>query len=124
MTRGPGSTGDAASANPDGARLPSGTRLGPARLLVADLQRSLGFYQGLLGLEPRGRSARRAGDEDARLLQWTLEPPEAADVEAVARRLEAAGHACAREGDDIVASDPWGTALRVRAPIATATPGG
>ena len=54
----------------------------------------------------------------------TLEPPEAADVEAVARRLEAAGHACAREGDDIVASDPWGTALRVRAPIATATPGG
>ena len=36
---------------PDGFRLPSATRLGPVRLQVADLARSLDYYQEVLGLE-------------------------------------------------------------------------
>ncbi|CAA9366625.1 MAG: Glyoxalase family protein [uncultured Gemmatimonadetes bacterium] len=35
---------------PPGYRLPDATRLGRVRLQVADLDRSLGFYQGLVGL--------------------------------------------------------------------------
>jgi catechol 2,3-dioxygenase len=35
---------------PEGYRLPTGTRLGRVRLQVADLGRSLAFYEGVLGL--------------------------------------------------------------------------
>jgi catechol 2,3-dioxygenase len=35
---------------PDHYRLPAATRLGPVRLQVADLDRSLAFYEGVLGL--------------------------------------------------------------------------
>lgn len=44
----PGSYGQA----PSGFRLPDETRLGPVRLQVADLARSLEFYQNVLGLRP------------------------------------------------------------------------
>ncbi|MEP7382638.1 MAG: VOC family protein, partial [Gemmatimonadota bacterium] len=42
----PGSYG----APPANYRLPASTRLGPVRLQVADLARSLDFYEGTLGL--------------------------------------------------------------------------
>ncbi|MBI4521637.1 MAG: VOC family protein, partial [Gemmatimonadetes bacterium] len=42
----PGSYGDA----PSGYRLPQATRLGPVHLQIADLARSLAFYEGVLGL--------------------------------------------------------------------------
>jgi catechol 2,3-dioxygenase len=53
---------------PDGYRLPEATRLGRVRLQVADLSRSLAFYEGTLGLRVLERGARRAtlaahGDE-------------------------------------------------------------
>jgi catechol 2,3-dioxygenase len=45
---------------PRGFRLPAGTRLGPVRLQVADLERSLAYYAETLGLRPleveRGRA--------------------------------------------------------------------
>ncbi len=44
----PGTYGQA----PAGFRLPEGTRLGPVRLQVADLARSLKFYADVLGLHP------------------------------------------------------------------------
>ena len=43
----PGSYGRA----PRGYRLPEGTRLGPIHLQIADLNRSLAFYQTALGLQ-------------------------------------------------------------------------
>jgi catechol 2,3-dioxygenase len=49
----PGSYGEA----PSGFRLPESTRLGPVRLAVADLGRSLPFYEGTLGF----RVLRREG---------------------------------------------------------------
>ena len=52
----PGSYGRA----PRGARLPAATRLGPVRLQVADLDRSLDFYAGSLGLRVLDRDAAEA----------------------------------------------------------------
>jgi catechol 2,3-dioxygenase len=49
----PGSYGQA----PNGYRLPDATRLGPVRLQVADLERSLAFYEGTLGFRVVGRDA-------------------------------------------------------------------
>ena len=45
---------------PQGFRLPDGTRLGRVRLQVADLTRSLAFYQDVLGLRPIEREGSRA----------------------------------------------------------------
>ena len=52
----PGSYGMA----PSGFRLPEGTRLGPVRLQVADLERSLAFYQEVLGMRLLEREPTRA----------------------------------------------------------------
>jgi catechol 2,3-dioxygenase len=52
---------------PDGFRLPDATRLGPVRLQVADLRRSLAFYQDVLGLrltESAGAGAVLAAEGD------------------------------------------------------------
>ena len=52
----PGSYGQA----PQGFRLPQQTRLGAVRLQVADLPRSLEFYEEVLGLKPLERETGRA----------------------------------------------------------------
>jgi catechol 2,3-dioxygenase len=52
----PGSYGEA----PRGVRLPDATRLGPVRLQVSDLSRSLAYYEELLGLRPVERADDRA----------------------------------------------------------------
>ncbi|HEU6450231.1 MAG TPA: VOC family protein [Gemmatimonadaceae bacterium] len=52
----PGSYGQA----PRGTRLPEATRLGPVRLDIADLARSLDFYTGTLGLRVVEQDAGRA----------------------------------------------------------------
>ena len=52
----PGSYGEA----PAGSRLPDATRLGRVRLQVADLERSLAFYQGTLGFRVLRREGARA----------------------------------------------------------------
>jgi catechol 2,3-dioxygenase len=60
----PGTYGEA----PHGYRLPNGTTLGPVHLQIADLTRSLRFYEAALGLRvlhregPRAVLAARAGD--------------------------------------------------------------
>jgi catechol 2,3-dioxygenase len=52
----PGSYGEA----PRGYRLPESTRLGAVRLQIADLERSLPFYERTLGLRPLRREGSRA----------------------------------------------------------------
>jgi catechol 2,3-dioxygenase len=52
----PGSYGQA----PNGYRLPDATRLGPVRLQVSNLDRSLAFYEGTLGFRVVGRDASHA----------------------------------------------------------------
>jgi catechol 2,3-dioxygenase len=70
-----------------------------------------------------GAGARPPADDEARLLEWTVELPDAADVAAAARSLRGAGHAAADAGDgSVLARDPWGTAVRLRASGPAAAP--
>lgn len=54
---------------------------------------------------------------EARLLEWSMVLPGAADVDAVAASLERAGQVVQREPADgsFCVADPWGTTLRVGA---------
>jgi catechol 2,3-dioxygenase len=59
------------------------------------------------------RGAPSATEEDARLIDWEIVVPEPADVNAAASNLERSGFEATRDGTDVVARDPWGTALRL-----------
>lgn len=45
-----------ATESPTAATLPDGLRLGPVHLTVTDLDRSAGFYEQAIGLDPHGRA--------------------------------------------------------------------
>ena len=55
-----------------------------------------------------------AGDADARLLEWEIILPDRNDMDELLARLEAAGVGVTRDGEAIIARDPWGTAVRIR----------
>lgn len=116
---------------------PAGTRIGHIHLHVGDLpaaerfyHQALGFdkvvwsYPGALFLSAGGyhhhlgtntwaRGAAPAGDDEARLLEWELVLPAAEDAAAAARSLAAAGEVVRQERDDWVATDPWGSVVRL-----------
>lgn len=119
--------------------LPAGTTMGHVHLHVGDLDQGEAFYhQGLgldkvvwsypgalflsaggyhhhLGLNTWAAGAAPAADADAKLLEWTLELPEAEHVTSAAESLEAAGYPAERSADgEIETRDPWGTRLRMR----------
>ncbi len=119
--------------------MPAGTVMGHVHLHVGDIARAASFYSDALGFDRTvwqypgalfmsaggyhhhlgantwaGSGATPAGDEDARLLEWTIELPDTRDVMATAGSLAAADQPVAHEGDDLVTRDPWGTQLRVR----------
>jgi catechol 2,3-dioxygenase len=128
--------------------MPAGTVIGHVHLHVGDLARASAFYHDALGLDRTvwsypgalflgaggyhhhlgtntwaGSGARPSAPDDAQLLQWTIELPDADSVEAAARSLAEAGQAVERGGDatggaDVVTHDPWGTAVRLRAAAA------
>jgi catechol 2,3-dioxygenase len=79
-----------------------------------------GGYHHHLGTNTwAGSGAQPAAADDARLLEWTIELPDAASLDAAARSLEEAGSPVRREGDGVVTRDPWGTGLRLRVARAT-----
>jgi catechol 2,3-dioxygenase len=120
--------------------LPEGTSMGHLHLHVGDLARAEAFYVDALGLGVTVRSYPGAlflaaggyhhhlglntwardpvppRPDDARLLQWELTIPTAADLDAALVRMEAAGHAVERTDRGGVVADPWGTRLLVRIP--------
>lgn len=119
--------------------MPAGTVMGHVHLHVGDLERTRAFYSEGLGFDRMtwsypgalflgaggyhhhlgtnlwaGPHARPATDDDARLLEWTIEVPGAGDVAAVATSVEQAGFAVTRgPGDDALVQDPWGTRVRI-----------
>ena len=119
--------------------MPAGTTIGHVHLHVGELERARAFYHAGLGLDQMvwsypgalflsaggyhhhlglntwaaGRTP--AGPDDARLLEWELVVPGAADVQDALGSLAAAGHAIAAAADGGTVPDPWGTVLRVRA---------
>jgi catechol 2,3-dioxygenase len=118
--------------------LPAGTVIGHVHFFVGDLARAEDFYHAGLGLDktvwsypgalflaaggyhhhvgtnPWAAGAPAATDEDARLLEWELVVPSAAEAERAAASLAAAGWAVERVPGGALAQDPWGTAVRVR----------
>ncbi len=122
--------------------MPAGTVMGHVHLHVGDLAAASDFYSEGLGFDRMiwrypgalflgaggyhhhvgvntwaGPAARPARDDDARLLEWTLELPDADAVAAVGASMRRGGHGTVdASGDGYVVRDPWGTAVRVRAP--------
>ena len=120
--------------------LPSGTVIGHVHLHVADIARASAFYSDVLGFDRivwsypgalffgaggyhhhlgtnvwAGAGAPPAAEDEARLVEWTIELPDASVVEEAAMSLAAAQCTADREGTDLVVRDPWGTAVRLRA---------
>ncbi|HET6763611.1 MAG TPA: VOC family protein [Longimicrobiaceae bacterium] len=122
--------------------MPAGTVMGHVHLHVGDTARAAAFFSDALGFDRivwsypgalfmsaggyhhhlgantwAGSGARPPQDGDARLLEWTIELPDAASVDAAAASLESAGHPAERAADaaGFVTRDPWGTQVRVRA---------
>ena len=119
--------------------MPNGTVVGHVHLHVGEIERGAEFFSNALGFDRitwrypgalflgaggyhhhlgtntwAGPGARMPAEDDARLLEWTIEVPAAVDVAAAAKSLAGAGHPVdAVSGGDIVTRDPWGTAIRV-----------
>ncbi|HEX7243525.1 MAG TPA: VOC family protein [Longimicrobiaceae bacterium] len=118
--------------------MPAGTVVGHVHLHVADTEEAAAFYHAALGLDRvvwsypgalflsaggyhhhlglntwAGPGAAPAREGDARLLDWEVVLPGAADAEAAAGSLREAGHAVEEDGAGWRARDPWGTTLRV-----------
>ncbi|MFL5580774.1 MAG: VOC family protein [Gemmatimonadaceae bacterium] len=122
------------------AGLPAGTVIGHVHLHVGDLQRAGAFFGDALGFDRTvwhypgalffgaggyhhhlgtntwaGTGAQPAGDDDARLLSWTVELPDEASASAAAESLRKGSFPAERmEGGTLTTRDPWGTEVRVR----------
>jgi catechol 2,3-dioxygenase len=119
--------------------LPSGTVIGHVHLHVGDIEKASHFYhEGLgfdkmvwnypgalflaaggyhhhLGTNTWAAGQPAAGDGDARLLEWEVIVPTAADAGAALTSLESAGHDVERGATGGTAMDPWGTKVRLTA---------
>jgi len=116
---------------------PAGTVIGHVHLYVRDLDEASAFYHEALGLDKivwgypgalfmsaggyhhhLGTNTWAAGaplatDDDARLVDWEIVVPDAASVSHAAESLEGHGADVRREDGDVVATDPWGTKVRI-----------
>jgi len=119
--------------------MPADTVLGHVHLYVDDLDRAARFYHEGLGLDrvvwsypgalflsaggyhhhlgtnTWAAGAQPAGENDARMLEWEIVLPAAADVSAAAESVERSGASIRRENGSATATDPWGTQLRLKA---------
>jgi catechol 2,3-dioxygenase len=130
---------EAAAAGQRWTGAPPGTTMGHMHLHVGSIHEAEAFYHRALGLNKTvtgypgalfmsaggyhhhlGANTWAAGappstDTDARLLEWTIVLPTAADVDRAAARMENGGYLVKREGRDRWrVPDPWGTTLCVR----------
>ncbi|MEP6689481.1 MAG: VOC family protein [Gemmatimonadales bacterium] len=120
------------------AGMPPRTVIGHVHLFVGDLERAAAFYHVGLGFDKTvwtypgalflsaggyhhhlgtniwAQGAPSAGPDDARLLEWELVVPAASDATAALASIETVGGVVERTGEEGVARDPWGTAVRVR----------
>jgi catechol 2,3-dioxygenase len=118
--------------------LPPGTVIGHVHLFVGDLERAARFYHAGLGLDQMvwsypgalflsaggyhhhlgtntwATGALPAGEGDARLLEWEILLPTGSDVQAALASVAATGAPVTAGAGNGVATDPWGTTVRVR----------
>ncbi|MBP7548727.1 MAG: VOC family protein [Gemmatimonadaceae bacterium] len=120
--------------------MPNGTTMGHVHLHVGDIARASAFYSDAVGFDRivwsypgalflaaggyhhhlgtnvwAGADAPSAAEDDARLVEWTIELPTLADVDSAAVNIARGGFALMRDEDDAVARDPWGTQVRLHA---------
>ena len=118
--------------------MPAGTVVGHVHLHVADTEEAAALYHAALGLDRvvwsypgalflsaggyhhhlglntwAGPGAVPPREVDARLLEWTVVVPTAADAAEAARSIREAGHPVAADADGWLATDPWGTTVRI-----------
>lgn len=119
--------------------MPAGTLIGHVHLHVGDLSQGSRFFSEALGFDRMtwrypgalfmgaggyhhhlgtntwaGSGARPPDEGDARLLEWTIELPTAADIAAAARSIDRAGYRVEATAGEALAHDPWGTPVRLR----------
>ena len=115
---------------------PTGTTIGHVHLHVGNLNAGEAFYHAALGLDKivwgypgalflsaggyhhhlgtnTWSTGPAATDEQARLLEWEIIVPSAADSAAAAASLTSAGYPTDAEGGAWTVRDPWGTCLRI-----------
>lgn len=122
------------------AGMPAGTVMGHVHLHVGDIEQAGAFFSDALGFDKTvwsypgalflaaggyhhhlgtntwaGAGARPTRADEAGLIEWTIELPDAASIEAAAARLSAAGHSITRENNGVLITDPWGTGIRLLA---------
>ena len=120
--------------------MPAGTVMGHVHLHVGDIATADAFFAEAVGFDRTtrrypgalflsaggyhhhlgtniwaGPSAAPPQPDDAQLLAWTLEVPDASDVDRIGASLAAAGFAASQEDGVLTTRDPWGTALEIRA---------
>ena len=118
--------------------LPPGTMMGHIHLQVAQIEATERFYIDLIGLDLiirygpsatflaangyhhhlganvwAGAGLPPAPDDAARLLWYEIRQPDAAAVDAIAARLEAAGYPFSRAADGLHVVDPSGIVVRL-----------
>ena len=119
--------------------MPAGTVMGHVHLHVGNIDEGAMFFSEALGFDRMvwgypgalflgaggyhhhlgtniwaGTGAQPAAKDEAGLIEWTIELPDAASVAAAASSVTAAGYVLTREGGDAVTADPWGTGIRLR----------
>jgi catechol 2,3-dioxygenase len=124
--------------------MPEGTTIGHLHLHVGDLDQAAAFYSETVGFDRTvwhypgalfmaaggyhhhlgtntwaGPDAVPSPEQDARLIEWTIELPDWASLSALAEGLAGSGHSVqwqensANRGE-LVTQDPWGTQLRIQ----------
>lgn len=120
--------------------MPAGTTMGHVHLHVGDIEAATSFYHDALGFDKMvwtypgalflaaggyhhhlgvntwaGMDAQVPASDQAQLLEWRVVLPSPADLAEVRRSLAAAGHAVTDTAPGCVATDPWGTRVRLLA---------
>lgn len=117
--------------------MPAGTVVGHVHFHVGAIREAEAFYHSALGFDKTawtypgalflsaggyhhhvGTNIWAAGSpaatpDDARLLEWELVLPSAADVDAAAASAAASGHGVQEDGADRLLTDPWGITVRI-----------
>jgi catechol 2,3-dioxygenase len=117
--------------------MPAGTVIGHVHFHVGAIREAEAFYHSALGFDKTawtypgalllsaggyhhhvGTNIWAAGSpaatpDDARLLEWELGLPSAADVDAAAASAAASGHGVQEDGADRLLTDPWEITVRI-----------
>lgn len=118
--------------------MPSGTVIGHVHLHVGDIDRAGAFFSDALGFDRMvwsypgalflaaggyhhhlgtniwaGTRARPTRPDEAGLIEWTIELPDAASIDAAAKSMTAAGYSVTRDNSEAFTNDPWGTGIRL-----------